>query len=173
MKIGVISDTHGLLRPAALKALEGCGHIIHAGDLGDLKILMELKKLAPVTLVRGNIDQGSWAASVSETQTFEIGKFNIYIIHNLGALDFDPAAAGFRMVISGHSHKPTHEVKKDVHYLNPGSAGPRRFKLPITLATLTIQEDKAEVQFVDLEKMEENLLEKLIHFDLDAFLDGE
>jgi putative phosphoesterase len=131
MKIGVISDTHGLLRPAAVKALQACDRIIHAGDLGDLKILMELKKMAPVTIVRGNVDQADWAKSIPETEVLSIGSFNIYILHNLGQLDLDPTVAGFQMVISGHSHKPSLEIKNNVHYLNPGAAGQRRFNFPL------------------------------------------
>lgn len=173
MRIGVISDTHGNLRPAAVKALSGCNHIIHAGDLGDIKILMELKRIAPVTIVRGNIDGASWAASIPSTEVVTFGKTTIYVIHNLSDLDVDPVKGGINLVISGHSHKPKLEVKSDVHYLNPGSAGPRRFKLPVTLAILTIDQHEMSVEFVDLLKMEEGLLERLIPFELTELLSDD
>jgi putative phosphoesterase len=162
MRIGVISDTHGLLRPKAVKALRGCEQIIHAGDLGDPKILFELKKIAPVTIVRGNIDHGPWAESLPETEVFSCEKVRFYILHNLQHLDLDPVVSGFHLVISGHSHKPVLEVKNHVRYLNPGSAGPRRFNLPVTIAILNIHGgDEIEVEFIDLEKVEKSFFDNL------------
>ena len=133
MRVGVISDTHGLLRPAALAALRGCDHVLHAGDVGDQAVLTALAALAPLTAVRGNNDRGS---PLPETQLLELGGRSLYVLHDLHDLDLDPRAAGVDVVISGHSHKPLHEVRGGVLYLNPGSSGPRRFKLPIALARL-------------------------------------
>jgi putative phosphoesterase len=164
MKIGVISDTHGSLRPAAIRVLKGCSQIIHAGDLGDPKILIELKKIAPVSVVRGNIDQGVWAQSLPETEIVSIGNLQIYVLHNLDSLDLDPVKSGFQIVISGHTHKPKLEEKNNVRYLNPGSAGPRRFNLPITLAILDIELSEIQVRFVDLEKVEANPFDSRISF---------
>lgn len=138
MIIGVISDTHGLLRPEALEALRGSEHIIHAGDIGAPEIVAELKKIAPVTAIRGNVDVQTWAREFPETEVVELAKKTIYVIHDVNAIDLNPKAAGFDAVISGHSHKPKHEIKNGVLYLNPGSAGPRRFKLPISVGKLEI-----------------------------------
>jgi hypothetical protein len=138
MIVGVISDTHGLLRPEAIEMLRGSEHIIHAGDIGAPEIIPELKKIAPVTAIRGNIDQMAWCRKFPETELVELGGIHIYILHDVNAIDLNPKAAGFAAVISGHSHKPHQEMKGGVLYFNPGSAGPRRFKLPITVGRLEI-----------------------------------
>jgi putative phosphoesterase len=150
MIIGVISDTHGLLRPEALAALRGSEHIIHAGDIGAPEIIPELEKIAPVTAIRGNVDREPWASKFPETQVAEIGGLHLYIIHDVNALDLNPSAAGFVAVISGHSHKPKQEIKNGVLYFNPGSAGPRRFKLPITVGRLEIVDGKINGRIVAL-----------------------
>jgi uncharacterized protein len=137
--IGVISDTHGLLRPEAVAALRGSEHIIHAGDVGKPEILEQLGQIAPVTAVRGNIDKGTWAGKVPETQVVELCGISIYVLHDLGRLDLKPQAAGFKVVISGHSHVPKQDMRDGVLYFNPGSAGPRRFKLPITVGRLVCE----------------------------------
>jgi putative phosphoesterase len=137
--VGLISDTHGLLRPEALERLKGSDVIIHAGDVGDPEILAELARLAPVTTVRGNVDRGAWAQSIPETAVVEIGASTVlYVLHDIDALDLDPAAAGFRAVIFGHSHKPETRWRDGVLYVNPGSAGPRRFSLPISVGRLRV-----------------------------------
>ena len=136
--IGVISDTHGLLRPEALAALRGSEHIIHAGDVGKPEILDELAEIAPVTAIRGNIDKGIWARKLPETEVVELSGVSMYVLHDLKTLDLKPRAAGFKVVISGHSHVPKQEMRDGVLYFNPGSAGPRRFKLPISLGKLII-----------------------------------
>ena len=148
--IGVISDTHGLLRPEALKALEGVELIIHAGDIGDLKILRRLERIAPVHAVRGNTDRGDWASSLPRTRVVEVGGVHLYVLHELFALDLDPAAAGIAAVIYGHSHSPHLERQNGVLFLNPGSAGPRRFTLPVTLARIKLQDDFLEPELVAL-----------------------
>ena len=138
MKIGVISDTHDLLRPQAVAALRGVDHIVHAGDICGSVVLHGLGEIAPVSAVRGNNDRGDWAADLQETLAIELGGATICVLHDLSQLDLDPAAAGFQVVISGHSHRPLIETRDEVLYINPGSAGPRRFKLPIALAILEI-----------------------------------
>jgi hypothetical protein len=148
--IGLISDTHGLLRPEAVKALEGCGLIIHAGDVGKPEILEHLRAIAPVVAVRGNIDKGEWASRLPLTAVVEAGPARIYVLHDMQQLELDPAAAGFRMVVSGHSHKALREERGGVLYVNPGSAGPRRFRLPVTLARLDLRRAPWEVAFIDL-----------------------
>jgi hypothetical protein len=142
--IGLISDTHGLLRPEAVKALDGCELIIHAGDVGTPEILDRLREIAPVVAVRGNIDKGE---ELPLTAVVETPSGRICVLHDVKQLDIDPAAAGFRMVLSGHSHKASQEERGGVLYVNPGSAGPRRFRLPITLARLVSPWD---VQFIEL-----------------------
>ena len=137
-RVGLISDTHGLLRPEAVGFLRGSDYIIHAGDIGDAAILEALGTIAPLTAVRGNNDRERWAKSVSETAVLEVGELNIYVLHNLAELDLDPVAKGFKVVVSGHSHHPLVKERDGVLYVNPGSAGPRRFKLPIALAELKI-----------------------------------
>jgi putative phosphoesterase len=141
MLIGVISDTHGLLRPEAVEFLRGSEHIIHAGDIGSPEIVPALEKIAPVTAIRGNVDVQGWARRFAETEAVELAGFPIYVIHDVNALDLNPQAAGFAAVISGHSHKPAQERKNGVLYFNPGSAGPRRFSLPISLGRLEITSD--------------------------------
>jgi putative phosphoesterase len=148
--IGLISDTHGLLRPQAVRALEGSELIIHAGDVGDPEILEALKKLAPVFAVRGNVDTEPWALALPETEVIETGLATFYLLHDAYALDLDPVAAGFHIVISGHSHKPSQTERGGVLYLNPGSAGPRRFDLPVTVARLDLSKQPWRATFVDL-----------------------
>ena len=143
MLLGVISDTHGLLRPEAVEALRGVQQVIHAGDVGSPEILKKLATIAPVTAVRGNVDKDPWAQQLPETQVLETGGISIYLLHDLTQLDVKPEAAGFRVVISGHSHIPKQEVRNGVLYFNPGSAGPRRFKGPVSVGRLTI--DRAQV----------------------------
>jgi putative phosphoesterase len=138
MLIGVISDTHGLLRPEALEALAGVEHIIHAGDIGSPGIVPKLAEIARVTAIRGNVDTQAWARAFAPWEVVTLAGRRIYVIHDLGDLDLDPAAGGFDLVVSGHSHQPKIETVAGVVYLNPGSAGPRRFKLPITLATVDL-----------------------------------
>jgi len=138
--IGVISDTHGLLRPEALDALRGSDHILHAGDVGAPGILKELAAIAPVTAVRGNVDKGDWAKQLPTTEVFEAGGISIYILHDLAELDLKPKAAGFAVVISGHTHVPKQEMRDGVLYFNPGSTGPRRFKLPVSVGKLIVQD---------------------------------
>ncbi len=151
-RIGLISDTHGLLRKEALEALRGSELIIHAGDVGKQEILEELRKVAPVIAVRGNVDKDAWALALPETAVAEAGAVLIYVLHDVNALDLNPAAAGFHIVVSGHSHKPGKTERNSVLYINPGSAGPRRFQLPVTLARLNLWRMPYEVEFVDLEE---------------------
>lgn len=148
MIVGVISDTHGLLRPEALAALRGSDYIIHAGDVGDPAILDKLAEIAPVTAVRGNVDHGAWAEKIPATNVLEIGEVSIYVLHSLQELDVKPEAAKFAAVIYGHSHVPKHEVKNGVLYFNPGSAGPRRFKLPVSVGRLTIKNSKIDARIL-------------------------
>jgi uncharacterized protein len=149
--VGVISDTHGLLRPEALAALAGVERIVHAGDIGAPDVLAALGRIAPVTAVRGNNDRDRWAADIPETDVLEIGDVSLYVLHDLHELDLDPRAAGFAAVIAGHSHQPRVEERAGVLYLNPGSAGPRRFKLPISLARLTVTGARLHAELVTLE----------------------
>jgi putative phosphoesterase len=150
-KIGLISDTHGLLRPEALHALRSSNLILHAGDVGKSEILDQLRGIAPVVAVRGNVDNGSWAMSLKETEIVETALARIYVLHNLQDLDLDPAAAGMHIVLSGHTHKPGSCEKEGVLYINPGSAGPRRFHLPICLASLDLSTTPWKVEFVELD----------------------
>src|SRR5262245_45097267 len=138
MRIGIISDTHGLLRPEATERLAGAHHIIHAGDIGSPEVIAELRRIARTTAIRGNIDRGEWAAEYPDTALVKLGGRSIYVLHNIKELELDPAAAGIDVVISGHSHRPKIQTVGAVLYLNPGSAGPRRFTLPIALATLEL-----------------------------------
>jgi putative phosphoesterase len=149
--IGLISDTHGLLRPQALDALRGSELIVHAGDVGKPEILASLREIAPVVAVRGNIDTAKWAKALPETSVAEAGDVLLYVLHDLHALDLNPAAAGLHVVVSGHSHKPEKFERDGVLYINPGSAGPRRFRLPISLARLNLGRRLFEVEFVELE----------------------
>lgn len=153
LAIGVISDTHGLLRPQALRALEGSDLILHAGDVGDPQILEALRNLAPVFAVRGNVDTQPWAQALPETEVVETEATTFYMLHDIHALDLDPSAAGFHIVVSGHSHKPSRTEKGGVLFLNPGSAGPRRFDLPVTIARLDLSKQPWTVTFVDLMEM--------------------
>ncbi len=150
VEFGVISDTHGLLRPEAVKALEGVDMIIHAGDIGKPEILEALRAIAPVVAVRGNNDTGEWALTLPETEVVEVGRIALYVLHDVHALDLDPAAAGFDAVISGHSHQPAVARRHGVLFVNPGSAGPRRFKLPVSLARLSIRGEDLDARLVDL-----------------------
>jgi putative phosphoesterase len=149
--LGVISDTHGLLRPEAVEALRGSDRILHAGDVGAPAILEALAQIAPVTAVRGNVDTQPWAHSLPKAEVVEAGNVSIYILHDLGQLDVKPKAAGFRVVVYGHSHKPKIEEKNGVLYFNPGSAGPRRFHLPVSVGRLTIGAGKVRAELVELE----------------------
>ncbi len=151
MRIGLISDTHGLLRKEAEKALRGSELIIHAGDVGNQEVLEELRKIAPVVAVRGNVDTQPWAHALPETAVVEAGAALIYVLHDVSALDLKPDASGFDIVVSGHSHKPGKKEHDGVLYINPGSAGPRRFQLPVTLACLRLGRIPYEVEFVNLE----------------------
>ncbi len=149
--IGLISDTHGLLRPEALRALKGSDLIIHAGDVGGPEILEELGRLAPaVVAVKGNVDTDAWCSDLPETAVAEAGSTLIYVLHDVKALDVKPAAAGIAMVVSGHSHKPLSEEREGVLYVNPGSAGPRRFNLPVTVARVDLRQKPWRVDFIDL-----------------------
>lgn len=150
MVIGVISDTHGLLRPEAVERLRGSEHIIHAGDIGSPTIIPALEKMAPVTAIRGNIDTEAWARQFPETEAVALGGLTIYIIHDVNALDLNPRAAGFAAVISGHSHQAKQQHRDGVLYFNPGSAGPRRFKLPITMGRMVIEGGKLEAAILSL-----------------------
>ena len=138
MKIGVISDTHGLLRPEAEQRFAGVEHIIHAGDIGRPEIIAKLSRIAPVTAIRGNVDTADWAARYPATTTFELGGRSIHVVHDVHDLELDPRASRIDIVMSGHSHKPRIETVDGVLYLNPGSAGPRRFSLPVTLAIMEL-----------------------------------
>ena len=150
MLIGVLSDTHGLLRPEALNALAGVDHILHAGDVGDIAILDRLRTVAPVTAIRGNIDILGPCAALPATEAVELGGRLVYMLHSQADLDVKPEAAGISVVISGHSHKPSITWKNGVLYLNPGSAGPRRFRLPVTLAHLRLQGKIPSAEIIDL-----------------------
>jgi len=152
LNVGVISDTHGLLRPEAVDALRGSERIIHAGDVGNPEILHQLAAIAPVTAVRGNIDEGAWARKLPETEVVDVGGISIYVLHNLDQLDLKPEAAGFAAVIYGHSHVPKQEMRNGALYFNPGSAGPRRFKLPISVGRLSVQRGKVLGEIVVIEK---------------------
>lgn len=148
MRIGVISDTHGLLRPEALCALEGVQLIIHAGDVGAPEILTQLKLIAPVFAVRGNVDTEPWAEELPLSTVVEISGFHFYVLHNLRDLDLNPKAAGFDAVVTGHTHQAGQHDDCGVLYLNPGSAGPRRFQLPVTLASLEVAKKPWKAEFV-------------------------
>jgi uncharacterized protein len=146
--IGVISDTHGLVRPEAKAALRGCDAIVHAGDIGKPGVLDELAELGPLTAIRGNVDR--WATALPDTAVLTFGGKRFYVIHNVKDLDLDPRSAGFAGVISGHSHVPKSEMRDGVLYLNPGSAGPRRFKLPVSVAKIRVSTNRLEAQLLTL-----------------------
>jgi uncharacterized protein len=148
--VGVISDTHGLLRPEALAALRDVKHILHAGDVGDPDILYRLGHIAPVTAIRGNIDRGGLCGRLPETELIELAGRHIYVLHDRNELDLDPVAAGVTVVISGHSHQPEIEWKKGVLYFNPGSAGPRRFSLPVSLGFLELSPDEIKPRLLTI-----------------------
>lgn len=148
--VGIISDTHGLLRPEAVEALRGSELILHAGDVGSAEVLERLRGIAPVIAVRGNVDRSAWAEKLPETAAVEAGMQQVWMLHDIAALDINPAAGGFGIVIYGHSHQPAQRTKGNVIYLNPGSAGPRRFHLPISLVRADLGVDPPEIQFIDL-----------------------
>jgi len=150
MSIGIISETHGLLRPEAVELLRGSAHIIHAGDIGAPEIIPALEKIAPVTAIRGNVDTQPWARRFAETEVVEFERLHIYVIHDVSALDLNPRAAGFAVVISGHSHHPKQEMKDGVLYFNPGSAGPRRLKLPVSVGRLVIAEGTVSAEILEI-----------------------
>ena len=150
--LGLISDTHGLLRPEAQAALQGSHAIIHAGDVGNPKILSDLKSIAPVFAIRGNTDTEAWSAQLPVTEAVELHGISIYVLHNLNQLDLDPAASGFKIVVSGHTHNPDSHWSSDVLYINPGSAGPKRFSLPITIAQLDLLQTPWQVKFNEIVK---------------------
>jgi hypothetical protein len=150
--IGVISDTHGLLRDEAVEALTGSDHIIHAGDVGDPRIVDRLRRMAPLTVVGGNIDREAWARDLPKTDVLNVDGVEIYVLHDIADLDLKPEAAGFSAVIYGHSHVPKQEMRNGVLYLNPGSAGPRRFRLPVTVARLQVRDRRLDARFVPLRK---------------------
>ena len=149
--IGVISDTHGLIRPEALRVLEGADLIIHAGDIGALDVISALEAIADVTAIKGNNDRGAWAGKFPETAVIKVGKMKIFVVHDVKELDGNPSAEGFRVVISGHSHNPSLVEKNGVLYLNPGSAGPRRFKLPIAVARIHVEGSSVAAEIIKLE----------------------
>jgi uncharacterized protein len=148
--IGIISDTHGLLRPEVVEALRGSQHIIHAGDVGDAAILEQLAAIAPVTAIRGNVDKEPWAKKLPATEVVELGGISIYVLHDIAKLDLKPKAAGFQVVIYGHSHIPKQETCDGVLYFNPGSAGPRRFKLPVSMGKLIVSGGNVRGEIVTL-----------------------
>jgi putative phosphoesterase len=150
LRVGLISDTHGLLRPEARAFLVGCDYIVHGGDVGEPEILDELAVIAPLIAVRGNNDTGPWATRLPVTELIRVGNVFVYVIHDLAELDIDPAAAGVRVIVSGHSHKPKIEQRGEVLYVNPGSSGPRRFKLPISVGEITVSGSAVRARIVDL-----------------------
>jgi putative phosphoesterase len=151
MLVGVLSDTHGLLRPQVLEALAGVEHILHAGDVGDIRILDKLREIAPVTAIRGNVDTVGPCAELPATEAIELGGHFLYMVHSIEDLDLNPRAAKIQVVISGHSHKPSITQRDGVLYLNPGSMGPRRFSLPISLALLHLKPESVRAEIVEFE----------------------
>jgi uncharacterized protein len=150
LRVGLISDTHGLLRPEAAAFLRGSDLIVHAGDICDPSVLVALRAIAPTVAVRGNNDHGAWAEALRESELVEVGRVVLYAIHDVAAIDIDPEAAGVRVVVSGHSHQPSAEERGGVLFVNPGSAGPRRFKLPISIAELSVDGGAVAVRFAEL-----------------------
>ena len=151
VRVGLISDTHGLLRPEALDGLRGSDFIVHAGDIGDPAVVAELARLAPVTAVRGNIDKGAWADVFPETAVLEVGGgVVLYVLHNIDELNIDPAVAGFRVVVFGHSHQPSMRWRDGVLFVNPGSAGRRRFSLPVSIGSLVVEDGVVSGELIDL-----------------------
>jgi len=151
MIVGVISDTHGLLRAEAIEAFGGVDHILHAGDIGAPEVLAALVRIAPVTAIRGNVDIEPWARELPETEVVELGGATIYMLHDLGRLDLKPETAGIHVVVYGHSHQPKMEERNGVLYFNPGSAGPRRFKLPVSVGRLRVEKGKIKGELRELE----------------------
>ena len=149
-RVGLLSDTHGLMRPEALEFLRGSDFIVHAGDIGDPGVLAALKAFAPVTAVRGNNDRDPWARGIAENEVLRVGEIFIHVLHDLAQIDLDPAAAGFQVVVSGHSHQPRIEERDGVLYVNPGSCGPRRFRLPVAVAELRISGRSVKAKLVEL-----------------------
>jgi putative phosphoesterase len=149
-RIGLISDTHGLVRDEAVAALKGCSHILHAGDIDEPEVLDQLRRLAPVTAVRGNNDRGEWARAIPEYEVVEFGQVTVYLRHDEAELDVDPKAAGFQVMMFGHSHRPKVENRNGVLFVNPGSAGPRRFKLPVAVGELLITGDRVDARIIEL-----------------------
>ena len=149
--VGLISDTHGLLRPEAIRALRDCDLLIHAGDIGGPAVVAQLRALAPTFAIRGNVDNASWAEAFPETEIVEVGARQIYVLHDIARLGLDPVAAGFAAVVSGHSHRAAIESRKGVLYINPGSAGPRRFRLPVTVALARAADDGIHGEIVELD----------------------
>ena len=150
LRVGLVSDTHGLLRPEARAFLVGCDYIIHGGDVGGVEILDDLAAMAPLTAVKGNNDREPWAAQLRETELIRVGNLFVYVIHNLDELDIDPEAAGVRVVVSGHSHKPMIAEREGIMYVNPGSCGPRRFKLPISVGEIMVSGSAVKARIVEL-----------------------
>jgi uncharacterized protein len=150
LRVGLVSDTHGLLRPEARAFLVGCDYIIHGGDVGGAEILDELAAMAPLIAVKGNNDREPWAARLRETELIRVGNLFVYVIHNLEELDIDPEAAGVRVVVSGHSHKPMIDEREGIMYVNPGSCGPRRFKLPISVGEIIVSGSAVNARIVEL-----------------------
>jgi putative phosphoesterase len=150
-RLGIISDTHGLLRPQAVEFLQGCDRILHAGDIGNAEILAQLSSIAPVTAIRGNNDTGAWAEAIAHTELFEFNGIHVYAIHDLSQLDIEPIAAGIHVVVSGHSHKPLIERRDGIFFVNPGSAGPRRFKVPISVADIVIEGSAISPRIAELD----------------------
>ena len=149
-RIGIISDTHGLVRPEAIAALRGVDMILHAGDVGAPQVLETLNELAPVVAVRGNNDKGEWADALPDWEVVEVGSISIYMLHDLKEIDISPSGASFQVVVSGHSHKPSLENRRGVLYVNPGSAGPRRFSLPVSIAELRVVDGKVSADLIEL-----------------------
>jgi putative phosphoesterase len=150
LRIGLISDTHGLVRDGAIAALTGCHHILHAGDIDTPEVIARLSQVAPVTAVRGNNDRGAWARHIPAYEVVEFGAISVYVRHDESELDIDPEAAGFQVVMCGHSHQPKVEWRGGVLFVNPGSAGPRRFKLPIAVGELLIAGDQVSARIIEL-----------------------
>jgi uncharacterized protein len=148
--IGVISDTHGLLRPEVLRAFKDVDLIVHAGDIGTADVIEGLRSIAPVVAVRGNNDKGDWISDIPDSEITEVGSIYIYVLHDLNEIDLSPAVAGFKVVVSGHSHKPVVEEREGVLFVNPGSAGPRRFKLPISVGRMTIVGELVTAELIEL-----------------------
>jgi hypothetical protein len=148
-RIGVIADTHGLLRPEAVEVLKSSSLIIHAGDIGKPEVLEGLKRIAPVVAIRGNVDTAPWCQSLPHSEAVQVGQIWLYVIHDLASLDLDPGAAGFGGVIFAHSHQPSVETRNGVMFLNPGSAGPRRFRLPVSVALIEVKANTLKPQLIE------------------------